>query len=141
MLVWFGENTSFKYTTGTEQFAYVLIWFVMIAYHVVIYLLPSLTLVLYLLFGGNFILLRWTDNLGMYFITGGTRNQGFNCHVLNSLGIFLLFLRWREGVEFIFWLIYTVMASGLEYQAWKYGVDAARRIDPSWNEHQGFLYP
>ena len=33
------------------------------------------------------------------------------------------------------------MAGWLEYRSWKYSVNAARRINPNWNEHQGFLYP
>ena len=65
----------------------------------IIFLPPALTLSLYLLFGSNFFLFGWTDNLGLYFITKGTRNQGFNCHVLNSLFIFLFFVKWLELVD------------------------------------------
>ena len=113
----------------------------MIAYHVIIFLPPALTLMLYIVFGSDFFLFAWTDNLSLYFITRGTLDQGFNCHVINSLMILLLFLRWRKLVELEYWLIYTSMAGALEYWGWKHGVNAARRIDPSWNERRGFLYP
>ena len=36
---------------------------------------------------------------------------------------------------------YTLLAGWLEYSAWKVGINAARRVDPTWNEHRGLLYP
>ena len=74
-------------------------------------------------------------------MTRGTLDQGFNCHVLNSLFLLIIFLRWQGLFDLEYWLLYSGMAYALEYWGWKHGVNAARRIDPSWNERRGFLYP
>jgi len=36
---------------------------------------------------------------------------------------------------------FIFMALPLEYVQWSLGVKTARRMDPSWNERQGKLYP
>ena len=114
-LVWLDDVTPWKSSTGTEQFAYLLIWFLMILYHVVIFLPPALTLTIYLIFGSDFLLFRWTDNLSFYFVTQGTLNGGFWCHVINSLFILALYLRWFKLYELEFWLAYLSLAFIMEY--------------------------
>ena len=135
------ERTPMEEETGTDGWSFIFIWLVMIAYHVVIFLPPALTLTIYLIFGSNLFLFGWTDDLALYFITMGTLDQGFYCHFLNSFALLLLFLRWFKLFELEYWLIYTAMAGYLEYRVWQHGVNAARRIDPSWDKRRGLLYP
>ena len=129
-----------------EIFAYVFMWFLFMGYHALVYLIPALTLSFYMLFGADFFLFQWTDNLGLYFITRGVSQQGFNLHAIVSvIALLLVFSEINAGDDFGFeltiFLAYTVPAALLEYLAWNNGVNAARRIDPTWNEHRGKLYP
>ena len=64
--------TPMDENTGTDGWSFIFLWFMMLVYHVVIFLPPALTLTLYLLFGSNFFLFAWTDNLALYFVTMGT---------------------------------------------------------------------
>ena len=56
MMVFLGNLSPWDEQTGTETFAFVLIWFVMIAYHVIIFTPPALTLLFYIVFGSDFFL-------------------------------------------------------------------------------------
>ena len=102
------------------------------------FVFPALTLTFYLLFGANFFLFAWTDNLGLYFVTHGT---GFYCHSMTELIYVVIFLRWPNLYSLIMAITYGILGGSLEYLSWVNGVNAARRIDPSWNEHRGMLYP
>ena len=129
-----------------DVFAYVVMWFFFTGYHILVWLFPALTLTFYMLTSADFFLFRWTDNLGLYFVTQGVAQQGFNCHALVSIVALLLWIseirRGEDaGFERTIFLAYTLPAGLLEYLAWRNGVNAARRIDPTWTEHRGLLYP
>ena len=129
-----------------EFLAYLVMLIFFTGYHVLIYLPPALTLTFYMLFGTDFFLFQWTDTSGLYFITKFVSQQGFNCHALVSILTSIIVLgelnsRGDIGFELTIFLAYSVPAALLEYLAWNNGVNAARRIDPSWNEHRGKLYP
>ena len=144
---WYLEQDEYNGdATLWDVFAYVFLWFFLTGYHILVWLFPALTLTFYLLTGADFFLLRWTDDLGLYFVTKGVAQQGWNCHALVSIIALVLVIREYRigdgaGFEWTIFLAYTVPAALLEYLTWTNGVNAARRIDPSWNEHRGKLYP
>ena len=122
-----------------EAIVWIFYWFLMTFVHVIVWAIPALTLSFYLLFGVF-------DDLSLYFVTNGTRNYGWGAHVFFSLfGLLILLSEWNQGknieYESAIFFTYTGIAAVLEYFAWTNGVNAARRIDPSWNEHRGKLYP
>ena len=41
-------------------------------FHIIVWLVPTITLIFYLVFGADTFLFAWTDNLGLYFITEAT---------------------------------------------------------------------
>ena len=140
-----GINTAVNPNLG-ETIIYLFAGFLFTFVHVIVWGIPAFVLSLYLVFGSSFSLLRWTDDLSLYFVTNGTRNNGWGAHVFFSLlGLIILLSEWRDGenteYELSIFLTYTAIAGVLEYLAWNNGVNAARRIDPSWNEHRGKLYP
>ena len=106
-----------------------------------IWLSPFNTLMTYMVFGSDFFLFRWTDDLGIWFITQATSKWTFITHVAFTLTLLTLGITWSEPIQIYTSIFYALFAAGLEYHAWTVGVDAARRIDPSWNEHRGLLYP
>ena len=109
--------------------------------HIFVWTIPTVTLIFYLVFGANFFLFAWTDNLALYFITDATARWSFIIHAFVSF--YSLYSRIVGGVsaELLIGIGYTLLAGSLEYSAWKVGVNAARRVDPTWNEHRGLLYP
>ena len=63
------NNPDGDMATIWDVFAYVFMWFFFTAYHILVWLFPALTLSFYMLTSGDFFLFRWTDNLGLYFVT------------------------------------------------------------------------
>ena len=125
---------------------YALLWTLFTAYHILTYVLPAQVLSIYLLFGSDFFLFSWTDDMSLYFVTKWSRNGGWNCHTVTSLVLaYLLLAKWLDGAwagfEVFMLFAYMIPAYTLEYFQWTNGVNAARRIDPTWNEHRGMLYP
>ena len=126
---------------GYELIFHFLMWYVMVFWDVLIWALPTFTLFLYLLFGSNFFLFRWTDEFGVWFITTATSRWSFNTQVGQAVILLTLGILFEEPIQIWTFILYSVLAAGLQYSSWGLGVDAARRIDPSWNEHRGRLYP
>ena len=93
-----------------------------------------------MVFGENFFLFSWTDSLSIYFITDATSRWSFIVHAFVSFYSLYSGILGTIEARYIF-VGYTPLAAWLEYLAWKVGVDAVRRVDPSWNEHHGLLYP
>ena len=64
---------------------------------------------------------------------------------MSALALSFLISEIRRGLDYSFeltiFLAYTIPAAILDYFTWSNGVNAARRIDPTWNEHRGMLYP
>ena len=46
-----------------------------------------------------------------------------------------------EPDAFFMFILYSLVGGYLEYAAWKVGINAARYVDPTWNDHRGLLYP
>ena len=82
--------------------------------HLFTWIIPTITLIFYLVFGANFFLFAWTDNLSLYFITDATSRWSFIIHA------FVSFYSLYSGVlgtleAFLIFLSYTLMAGWLEY--------------------------
>ena len=82
--------------------------------HLFTWIIPTITLIFYLVFGANFFLFAWTDNLGLYFITDATSRWSFIIHA------FVSFYSLYSGVlgtleAYLIFLSYTLMAGWLEY--------------------------
>ena len=91
------------------------------------------------MFGSNFFLFAWTNDLAVYFITKGISSLSFITHVLFTL--ILLYTGRSTTYGLLVALDYAILAYFLEMSAWNYGVNAVRHIDPTWNVHRGKLYP
>ena len=61
--------------------------------------------------------------------------------MIYALLLLTLGFTWDEPLQIYTSLIYGIISAVLEYHAWTVGVNAARRMDPSWNKHRGLLYP
>ena len=123
---------------GLDDLVYILFLYF---FHIFTWTIPTFTLIIYLVFGANFFLFAWSDNLALYFITDATSRWSFIIHAFTS---FYSLWSWYVGgseADILIFIGYTILAGGLEYSAWKVGVNAARRVDPTWNEHRGLLYP
>ena len=106
----------------------VFLWALLYFWQVVVWAFPALTLTTYLVFGSNFFLFRWTDDLAVYFIASGTRRRSFFTHVVVTA--ILLYLGRSWGYGFFLAFNYGVISYLLETLAWDFGVNAVRRVDP-----------
>lgn len=116
------------------------------AWSAIVFSPASWVLFIYLIFGSNFFLFKWTDNLGMWFVTKFV--PGASLYYKLTVMLYWIW-NWNGqrgssdggGLEktMLMWFAFTALP--LEYAQWSLGVKTARRMDPSWNEQQGKLYP
>ena len=126
---------------GWDNVLWTWIWFFQTSWHAMIWVFPALTLLMYTAFGSSFFLFRFLDDLGLYFVTKATSKWSYRTHVLNAFLFLWAATRWNDGFSLVMFFVYSISAWLLESKAWNFGVNAARRMDPTWNEHRGMLYP
>ena len=116
--------------TASAGYGYfiIFVWALMYFWQVLVWAFPAWTLTSYLVFGSNFFLFRWTDDLAVYFIASGTSSLSFFTHVGTTAILLFLGLNWGTGAFFAF--NYGVISYLLETLAWDFGVNAVRRVDP-----------
>ena len=117
-----------------------------LVWSVLIFLIPMLSLFFYALFGSSFFLFAWTDNVALWSVTKFV--PGASLYHKTAVTLFLIYQVFARlvsgygaGLEFNLLVVYLLMAVPLEFASWYLGVNAARRLDPTWNERRGMLYP
>ena len=82
------------------------------------------------------------DNLSFFFIEEAVSSASFLLHSITALIFLIQFFSKSFKILYLsMFLIYSGLATVLEYYAWTFGIEALRRIDPNWDERQGLLYP
>jgi len=114
-------------------------------WNLTIFGLPVLVLSIYAVFGSDFFLFAWTDDFGIWAVTRFIPGASFYHKVTVTLLLVYIAITGLLGayplLGYQLLMFYIAMAWSLEYAQWYLGVDAARRIDPTWNKHRGMLYP
>ena len=68
----------------------------MAAYHALIWVFPAMSLLLYIVFGSEFFLFRFTDDLSLYFVTKATSRWSFTTHILTALILLVVGLNYND---------------------------------------------
>lgn len=92
--------------------------------------------------------MAWSILLGMFkprsvgLMSGFVRNGSFFVKVLIVISLLGGLVMASDKTIYTYYLLfYLPFAAALEFGAWYFGVDAIRRLDPTWNETQGLLFP
>ena len=118
--------------------------------HTLVWLLPAISIVFYILDDQKFLDLFSFINfqaLSQFFIEHGLPDLSLTLHILTSFNFWYLYHEKEDSSADLYLtmaLVYTLVASGLEVVSWLYGVDSIRYIDPSWRYHgrkEGILLP
>ena len=102
-------------------------------------LFPFWLSIVYMLFGDNFFLFRWVDNVLIFLIKHLVSNLSMTNFLMNPLlFILLLFSMGSDLTEFhVLAMIFGSLTSGYFWDfTMKKSVGAIRYLDPSWNEVQ-----